>query len=49
MGDLVGLPDSQLAILPGTHHVGVLERVDLLAAIIPAFLDAPPKKKVATN
>jgi pimeloyl-ACP methyl ester carboxylesterase len=45
MGDLVGLPDSQLAILPGTHHVGVLERVDLLAEMIPAFLDAPVKKK----
>jgi pimeloyl-ACP methyl ester carboxylesterase len=40
MGDMAGLPDSQLAILPGTHHVGVLEQVQLQAAIIPAFLDA---------
>jgi pimeloyl-ACP methyl ester carboxylesterase len=45
MGDLVGLPDSQLAILPGTDHVGVLLQVDLQAAMIPAFLDAPVKKK----
>jgi pimeloyl-ACP methyl ester carboxylesterase len=44
MGDLVGLPDSQLAILPGTDHVGVLLQVDLQAAMIPAFLDAPVKK-----
>ena len=49
MGDLVGLPDSQLAILPGTHHVGVLERVEMQAAIVPAFLDAPLKKNVAAK
>ena len=41
MGDLAGLPTSQLAILPGTHHLGMLERVDWLMAIIVAFLDAP--------
>jgi len=40
IGDLAGLPDSQLAILPGTTHVGVLERVDWLYSMISAFLDA---------
>jgi pimeloyl-ACP methyl ester carboxylesterase len=36
-----GLPRSQLAVLPGTSHVTVVFRTDLLLAIIPAFLDAP--------
>ena len=36
-----GLPNSQLAILPGTSHVTVVDRADLLLAIIPPFLDAP--------
>jgi pimeloyl-ACP methyl ester carboxylesterase len=40
IGDLAGLPNSQLAILPGTSHVGVLERVDWLHSMITAFLDA---------
>ena len=40
-GDMVGLPASQMAILPGTTHVTVVSRTDLLAAIIPPFLDTP--------
>ncbi len=36
-----GLPASQLAILPGTSHVTVVDRSELLLAIIPPFLDAP--------
>ncbi len=36
-----GLPSSQLAILPGTSHVTVVDQVDMLLAIIPRFLDAP--------
>ncbi len=36
-----GLPASQLAILPGTSHVTVVDRANLLLSIIPAFLDAP--------
>jgi pimeloyl-ACP methyl ester carboxylesterase len=36
-----GLPDSQLAILPGTSHVTLKDQVDLLLAMIPRFLDAP--------
>jgi pimeloyl-ACP methyl ester carboxylesterase len=40
-GDMAGLPNSQLAVLPGTTHVTVVYRADLLLAIIPPFLDAP--------
>lgn len=36
-GDLVGLPRSQLALLPGTSHEGVLDRVDWLSSMILAF------------
>jgi pimeloyl-ACP methyl ester carboxylesterase len=47
MGDLVGMPQSQLAVLPGTSHYvppgsGVLDRVEWLLAMIPPFLDPPP-------
>ena len=40
-GDYGGVPDAQLAVLPGTTHVGVMMRPDLLQAIVPPFLDAP--------
>ena len=36
-----GLPNSQLAVLPGTSHVTLVSRADLLLPIIPPFLDAP--------
>lgn len=47
MGDTpAGPPDSQLAVLPGTTHVTLVSRADLLLPIIPPFLDAPmPKAK----
>jgi pimeloyl-ACP methyl ester carboxylesterase len=38
-GDQAGLPESQLAVLPGTSHVGVLERTDWLESMILGFLD----------
>jgi pimeloyl-ACP methyl ester carboxylesterase len=46
MGDMGGLPKSQLAVLPGTTHFvppgsGVLDRAGWLLAMIPPFLDAP--------
>jgi pimeloyl-ACP methyl ester carboxylesterase len=46
MGDLAGLPKSQLAVLPGTTHFvppgfAVLDRADWLVAMICEFLDAP--------
>jgi pimeloyl-ACP methyl ester carboxylesterase len=44
MGDLAGLPKSQLAVLPGTTHYmppgsGVLDRADWMLAMIRPFLD----------
>jgi pimeloyl-ACP methyl ester carboxylesterase len=46
MGDLVGLPKSQLAVLPGTTHFvppgsGVLDRADWPLSMTGEFLDAP--------
>jgi pimeloyl-ACP methyl ester carboxylesterase len=46
MGDLQGMPASQLAVLPGTSHYvppgsGMLDRTEWLLAMIPPFLDAP--------
>ncbi len=38
-----GLPNSQLAILPGTSHVGMVDRADWLVSMINEFLDAPIK------
>ncbi|MFI9510847.1 alpha/beta fold hydrolase [Nocardia sp. NPDC052566] len=44
MGDTpAGLPNSQLAILPGTSHVTLPHHPELLLPMIPAFLDAPIK------
>jgi pimeloyl-ACP methyl ester carboxylesterase len=40
-GDLVGLPRSQLAVLPGTTHVTLVDRAEWLTSMIVAFLDAP--------
>lgn len=40
-GDLVGLPRSWLAVLPGTTHVTLVDRAEWLASMITEFLDAP--------
>jgi hypothetical protein len=37
-GDIAGLPASQLAVLPGTSHQGVLARVGWLQSMILEFL-----------
>lgn len=47
MGDMHGLPKSRLAILPGTTHIGMMQRTDWLIPMITDFLDsdlnpAPP-------
>ena len=47
MGDMHGLPKSRLAILPGTTHIGMIQRTDWLIPMITDFLDsdlnsAPP-------
>jgi pimeloyl-ACP methyl ester carboxylesterase len=44
MGDLSGLPEARLAVLPATTHFvppgsGILDRSDWLLAMIPPFLD----------
>jgi pimeloyl-ACP methyl ester carboxylesterase len=39
-----GLPNSQLAVLPGTSHVTLVDRADWLVSMIDAFLDAPVKE-----
>lgn len=48
-GDMLGLPKVQLAVLPGTSHIGVMYNpinVEILKAIVPGFLarelPAPP-------
>ena len=40
MGDMHGLPKSRLAILPGTTHVGMMQRADWLIPMITDFLDS---------
>jgi pimeloyl-ACP methyl ester carboxylesterase len=40
-GDFVPIPAAHLAILPGTSRLGMLERSDMLMALVQPFLDAP--------
>jgi pimeloyl-ACP methyl ester carboxylesterase len=40
-----GLPNSQLAVLPGTSHVTLVDRLDWLGSMIAAFLNAPVKNE----
>lgn len=40
-GDFVGVPASQLAIIPGTTHFFGYARADLIPVIVLPFLDAP--------
>src|SRR5262249_46796527 len=40
-GDVSGLPHSQLAILPGTTHVTVVDRTACLLSMVRAFLHEP--------
>jgi pimeloyl-ACP methyl ester carboxylesterase len=41
LGDLTPMPATQLAVLPGTSHIRVTSRADMLMTMIPPFLDAP--------
>ncbi len=41
LGDLAPMPPTQFAVLPGTSHIGVTGRADMLMTMIPPFLDAP--------
>jgi pimeloyl-ACP methyl ester carboxylesterase len=40
LGDLAPMARSQFAVLPGTSHIGVTGRADMLMTMIPPFLDA---------
>jgi len=40
-GDLAGLPNSQLAILPGTSHTTATVQAQILTPMVTSFLDAP--------
>jgi pimeloyl-ACP methyl ester carboxylesterase len=40
-GDSAGLPPSELAVLPGTTHLTLVERAEWLASMVSGFLDAP--------
>ncbi|HYF70997.1 MAG TPA: alpha/beta hydrolase [Ohtaekwangia sp.] len=40
MGDMHGMPKSRLAIIPGTTHIGMMQRTDWLVPMITDFLDA---------
>jgi pimeloyl-ACP methyl ester carboxylesterase len=40
-GESAGLPQSQLAVLPGTTHLTVVERAEWLVSMVSAFLDSP--------
>ncbi len=45
-GDAAGLPSSQLAVLPGTTHMTLVNRVDWLYSMLSSFLDASiPQEK----
>ncbi len=41
------LPNAQLAVLPGTSHLAIVNRADWLVSMIEAFLDAPAPKEGA--
>lgn len=48
-GDLVGLPPARLAVLPGTSHIGLLDRVEWLSTMILAFLTPPPEHQTTNG
>jgi pimeloyl-ACP methyl ester carboxylesterase len=43
-GDVAGLPRSQLAVLPGTTHITLVDRAEWLLSMVSEFLDAPMPK-----
>ncbi|SDR68438.1 alpha/beta fold hydrolase [Actinopolymorpha singaporensis] len=44
-GDTAGLPNSQLAVLPGTGHLALMERAEWLTTMVEAFVEAPVRAK----
>jgi pimeloyl-ACP methyl ester carboxylesterase len=43
------LPHAQLAVLPGTDHMTLVQRADWQVSMIEVFLDAPTPKAAETN
>jgi pimeloyl-ACP methyl ester carboxylesterase len=43
-GDLVGIPDAELGVLPATSHTGILDRVEWLESMIMGFLARGPAR-----
>ncbi|WP_057940502.1 alpha/beta fold hydrolase [Algoriphagus resistens] len=43
MGDIHGLPESRLAILPGTTHIGMIQQTKWLIPMVTDFLDSDLK------
>jgi pimeloyl-ACP methyl ester carboxylesterase len=41
-GDMVGLPNTQLAIMPGTTHISIVFQPDLLVSMVNTFLSGMP-------
>ena len=37
------IPNSQLAVLPGTDHMSIVTRADPVVPMVEAFLDSPAK------
>jgi hypothetical protein len=48
-GESAGLPRAQLAVLPGTTHLTVVERREWLVSMISAFLDGPTSSDRSTQ
>ena len=43
MGHLHGVPDSRLAVIPGTTHTGLCDRADWVVPMIEESLDGTPR------
>jgi pimeloyl-ACP methyl ester carboxylesterase len=48
MGDIHGLPKSRLAVVPGTTHIGMIQRWSWLVPMINEFLDSDLNPKPPT-
>lgn len=48
-GDHAGLPQVQLAVLPATTHITLMDRVQWLIPMITSFLDAPDPVGIGTR
>lgn len=48
IGEFHGLPKSRLAIIPGTSHIGMMQRTDWLIPMITDFLDSDLNAAPAT-